>query len=256
MRVSEISSTPARPGVSVCIATFNGANFIARQLSSILPQLGPNDEIVISDDSSTDKTISEIEAFADPRIRILKDKTFRSPTYNFENALSQARGEFIFLSDQDDEWLEGWVETGLHELESVDLVVCDAYMIDAHGEAWPGSNTIFQGERKPGVWRNFYRNGYIGCCCAFRRRVLDVALPFPKRLPWHDWWIGLIADCCFTTRFVSDKMIRYRRHGGNASPTGEKSPYNLTKKIGMRWNLGISLAVRYLLNWHRFRMFS
>lgn len=250
MALAVTVSNPRRLTVSVCIATYNGSRFIRRQLGSILPQLGPADEVVISDDSSKDETLQIVEAFADPRIRVLKGRMFRSPTYNFENALSHARGEVVFLSDQDDEWVEGWVETALRELETVDLVVCDAFMIGPDGEAWPGSDTIFDGDRMPGVWRNFYRNRYVGCCCAFRRRVLGVALPFPKNLPWHDWWIGLIADSCFTTRFLRDKMIRYRRHGGNASPTGGKSPYSLRKKMVMRWNLGVPLAGR----WFRTKM--
>ena len=235
-----------RGTISVCIATYNGAKFIARQLGSILPQLGAADEVIISDDSSSDETLSIVESFADPRIQILRGNTFQSSTYNFEHALSHARGEIIFLSDQDDEWVEGWVKKASRELETVDLVVSDAFMIDAYGETWSVSDAIFDGERRSGVFRNFYRNRYVGCCCAFRRRVLDVALPFPKNLPWHDWWIGLIADSCFKTRFLRDKMIRYRRHGGNASPTGSKSPYSLKKKIAMRWNLGMPLAVRYI----------
>lgn len=242
------------PTISVCIATYNGARFIARQLGSILSQLGPADEVVVSDDSSNDETLSIIEAFADPRVRILKNNTFRSSTYNFENALSHARGEIIFLSDQDDEWVEGWVRTASRELETADLVVCDAFMIDAYGESSSVPEAIFDGERRRGVFRNFCRNRYAGCCCAFRRRVLKIALPFPRNLPWHDWWIGLIADSCFTTRFLSDKMIRYRRHGGNASPTGSKSPYSLRKKITMRWHLGVPLAVRYIRT--RLRMLS
>ena len=246
MKGCEDSSDTSRRTISVCIATYNGAKFIARQLDSILPQLSPSDEIIVSDDSSSDETLSIIEAFADPRIQILKDNTFRSSTYNFENALSHARGEIIFLADQDDEWVEGWVKTALRELEAVHLVVCDAFMIDAYGGTSSAPDTIFDGERRPGVIRNFCRNRYVGCCCAFRRQVLNVALPFPENLPWHDWWIGLIADSCFKTRFLSEKMIRYRRHGGNASPTGSKSPYSLKKKIAMRWNLGVPLAVRYI----------
>lgn len=236
----------SRRTISVCIATYNGAGFIARQLRTILPQLGPADEIVISDDSSSDETLSIIEAFADPRIRILKNNIFRSSTYNFENALAHARGDIIFLSDQDDEWMDGWVKTASRELESVDLVVCDAFMIDAYGESSAVPGAIFDGERSRGVFRNFWRNRYIGCCCAFHRRILDVALPFPKNLPWHDWWIGLIADSCFETRFLSEKMICYRRHGGNISTTGSKSPYTLRRKVAMRWNLGMALAVRYI----------
>jgi len=228
------------------MATYNGAKFIATQLESILAQLGPTDELIISDDSSSDETLSIIESFADSRIRILRGNTFRSAVYNFENALSNAQGEVIMLSDQDDEWVEGWVELALRELQTTDLIVCDAFMVNAYGEPWPVSNKIFAGERKRGVFRNYYRNGYVGCCCAFRRRVLDVALPFPRNLPWHDWWIGLIADACFEARFIHDRMIRHRRHGGNASPTGGKSPYSLRRKIVMRWHLGRHLARRVI----------
>ena len=91
--------------ISVCIATYNGEKYIIKQLESILPQLREADEIVISDDSSSDRTIALIEQLNDPRIRILKDQKFRNPIYNFENAMLNAKGDFIFLSDQDDIWM-------------------------------------------------------------------------------------------------------------------------------------------------------
>ena len=246
--MSEAKIQPGeRPAISVCIATYNGGRFLKRQIESILPQLTPGDEIIISDDSSQDDTIQVIEELRDRRIRLYQGQTFRSATYNFENALSYAKGQVVFLCDQDDEWVEGWVERAIRELETVDLVVCNAFLIDADGKHFSDLQTVFGSQPRAGVWRNLYRNRYIGCCCAFRRRVLDVALPFPKRLPWHDWWIGLIADSCFTTRFIPSKMVRYRRHGENASPTGGKSPYSLSKKIRMRWNIGVPLAWRWIL---------
>ena len=47
--------------VSVCIATYNGEICIRQQLESILVQIGENDEIIISDDVSTDNTINIIK---------------------------------------------------------------------------------------------------------------------------------------------------------------------------------------------------
>jgi glycosyltransferase involved in cell wall biosynthesis len=246
---TDIQSTPLpRPRISVCMATYNGEQFISRQLQTILTQLQPDDEIIISDDSSTDKTLELIKAFRDNRIRLFSGQIFRSPIYNFEYALKQATGEVIFLSDQDDEWVEAWVETALTALRKVSLVVCDADMIDAEGRVRSSSEAAIYrgGVRKPGIMRNLYRNGYIGCCCAFRREVLEVALPFPAKLPWHDWWIGLVADTFFSTRFIRDRKIRYRRHGGNVSPTGEKSTYSLMMKLRMRWYLGNALLMRRL----------
>ena len=43
--------------ISVCLATYNGEEFIVEQLASILEQLGPDDEVVVSDDSSSDGTV-------------------------------------------------------------------------------------------------------------------------------------------------------------------------------------------------------
>jgi glycosyltransferase involved in cell wall biosynthesis len=237
-----------RPKLSVCMATYNGERFISQQLQTILSQLLPDDEIIISDDSSTDKTLEIIKDINDSRIRLFRGQTFRSPTYNFEHALKQANGEIIFLSDQDDEWIDGWVETALSALRDVSLVVCDADVIDAEGRVRPPSEAkIYRGgTRRSGVLQNLYRNGYIGCCCAFRREVLGVALPFPAKLPWHDWWIGMVADVFFSTRFLSEKKIRYRRHGLNVSPTGELSTSTIIEKARMRWNLGIALMWRRL----------
>ena len=200
-----------RPKLSVCMATYNGERFISQQLQTILSQLLPDDEIIISDDSSTDKTLEIIKDINDSRIRLFRGQTFRSPTYNFEHALKQANGEIIFLSDQDDEWIDGWVETALSALRDVSLVVCDADVIDAEGRVRPPSEAkIYRGgTRRSGVIQNLYRNGYIGCCCAFRREVLGVALPFPAKLPWHDWWIGMVADVFFSTRFLSEKKIQF-----------------------------------------------
>jgi glycosyltransferase involved in cell wall biosynthesis len=237
----------SKPRVSVCMATYNGERFVARQLQTILVQLEPGDEIVISDDSSTDGTLKVIESFGDSRIRLFAGQSFRSPIYNFENALKQSRGDVIFLSDQDDEWIEGWVETALAELRNVNLVVCDTYMIDAEGHSLGRQiDSARNGIRRPGLFHNLYRNGYMGCCCAFRREVLDVALPFPARLPWHDWWIGLVAEVFLDTKFIQTKMIRYRRHDSNASPTGEKSKSTLREKIGMRWRMTTGLAWRVI----------
>ena len=88
--------------ISVCMATYNGEKYIEEQLKSILSQLGENDEVIVSDDSSTDNTLAIVESFNDVRIKIFPNNKFHSPIFNFENALKQATGDYIFLSDQDD----------------------------------------------------------------------------------------------------------------------------------------------------------
>ena len=62
---------------TVCIATYNGEKYIGEQLASILPQLSSEDEVIVSDDGSTDDTLRVVRGFADNRI--LKEKLYFLP---------------------------------------------------------------------------------------------------------------------------------------------------------------------------------
>ena len=115
--------------ISVCLATYNGAATLHQQLSSILAQLGPDDEVIVSDDGSTDGTLNVVRAFNSPIVRIVQGPRTGSPIQNFEHALQQARGEYVFLSDQDDLWLEGKVQRMVAVLEAgADCVVSDCHV--------------------------------------------------------------------------------------------------------------------------------
>ncbi|EGF56173.1 glycosyltransferase, group 2 family protein [Bacteroides fluxus YIT 12057] len=117
--------------ISVCIATYNGEKFIKEQLDSILHQLSDEDEIIISDDSSTDATLDIIKKYLDKRIVIIDNQKFHSPVYNFENAIKQAKGDYIFLADQDDVWLPHKIDSLLPHLVENDLVLSNAKVVDA-----------------------------------------------------------------------------------------------------------------------------
>ena len=56
--------------ISVCMATYNGERFIKEQIDSILPQLSEDDELIISDDGSTDRTLEIIASYKDKRIKV------------------------------------------------------------------------------------------------------------------------------------------------------------------------------------------
>ena len=95
-----------REKVSVAMASFNGEKYISTQIKTILENLTENDELVISDDGSTDGTRRIIEGFNDSRIRLLEGPK-QGVKKNFENAIRNCSGKYIFLSDQDDVWMCG-----------------------------------------------------------------------------------------------------------------------------------------------------
>lgn len=219
--------------ISVCMATYNGGKYIKEQLDSILSQLNENDEVIVSDDSSTDNTVQIIKSFKDNRIKIFENQKFKSPIFNFENALNNATGDIIVLSDQDDIWKANKIETIKKYMHNYDLVLSDADIIDEKGNILHKSFYKLNGS-KNGFIKNIVKNSYLGCTMAFNKKILDKSLPFPKDLPMHDWWIGLISEMYGKTYFIEDKLINYRRHGNNASPTGEKSKYSFFQKVIFR----------------------
>lgn len=208
--------------VSVCMATYNGDLFIQKQLKSIIKQLSKEDEIIISDDGSTDRTIELIKAFNDDRIKIFENKNSQGPIGNFENALRKASGDIIFLADQDDEWMNDKIKKHLHHHVLADLVISDAVVEDEFNKViFP--SFFKQRKSRPGFWNNILKNSYIGCCMSFNKKILNLATPFPKNIHMHDWWIGLVAELKGKTYFLDEPLMYYKRHSNNASGTLTKS---------------------------------
>lgn len=218
------------------MAVYNGANFIAEQIASILPQLGQLDEFVVVDDASKDNTIAIVEGFHDERIRIIRNEQNRGVVQSFGRALEAASGDIIFLTDHDDVWRADKVQKFMELFESypdVTVVTSDLLIVDAAGRIVSGPKF---GSKKfhEGALRNLIRNQYQGSAMALRRSILDYCLPFPADIPIHDVWIGLVNQFVGKAAFIKEPLLFYRRHGSNDSP-GKHAP--LMQMIRWRWAL-------------------
>ena len=220
---------------SVCIATYNGEKYIKEQLESILNQLNNNDEIIVSDDNSTDSTLEIIKSLKDNRINIYLNEKESGYTRNFENALEKANGDIIFLSDQDDIWMDNKVKVSLVALMNHDFIVHDGQMVD--GDLNIINDSIFKYRNvKQGFIANFVQIKYLGCCMVFKREVLKKSLPFPNNQIFvtHDSWITLVSELYFKVKLIKEPLIKYRRHGNNTSLGGAKGDNSLFTKINIR----------------------
>ena len=232
-----------RPRVSVCMATFNGELYLGSQLKSILECLDETDELIVSDDGSTDGTLAVLRHYAEryPIMRITHGPQ-KGPVANFSHVLSLAAGRYIFLSDQDDVWKPDKVSSVLTLLDNmpVDLIVHNAELVDGNGQLL-GMTTFQLRSSHRGLAKNLIRNSYIGCCMAFRRELLEIALPIPDDIEMHDWWIGLIGETRFSPYFLNQSLIYYRRHGANVSSLQH---YKLYKMLRNRAMLLVRLFLR------------
>lgn len=221
--------------ISVCVATYNGERYIKEQLISILNQIGLNDELVISDDYSTDNTMQIISELNDNRVKVFMNDLRNGCSGNFENAIRNSSGEFIFLSDQDDVWFDDRVKKMMSFFENAEFVVCDAIFTD---ENLLTNNETFFSIRggKKGFLNNFYKSRYLGACMAFRRTILKKALPFPNNyyLCPHDLWLTFVAEFYYKVEIVNEPLLWYRRHNSNVSTGGLKSNNTLFVKLWFR----------------------
>lgn len=231
--------------ISVCMATFNGEKYIKEQISSILIQLGSEDELIISDDGSIDKTLEIIRDFSDKRIMLYENKGLHGYAHNFENALKQSSGDYIFFSDQDDVWLPNKIEIMLPHLKTDNFVISDAYITNDELEI-KGRISSWR-EYKKGYIRNLYKSIYAGCTCAFTRGIKDYCLPFPTTsYIQHDTWIGLLCELKFNVINIKEPLILYRRHNSNTSGAGSKSTKPILFMIKYRTILFIETYRRFI----------
>ncbi|NWJ51823.1 MAG: glycosyltransferase [Bacteroidetes bacterium] len=236
--------------ISVCIPTYNGEKYIQKQLNSIMTQLANDDEVIISDDSSEDSTIDIIKDYSDNRIKLIEGCTFKNPIFNLENALKEAKGDFIFLADQDDIWLPDKVNTTLEKLTIYDIIVCNGHIVDENENIIHESYFKWKGSGA-GFIKNLKKNSYLGCSLAFNRKILNYILPFPKKIAMHDIWIGMVVELIGKPYFIQKPLFLYRRHKNNFTAAIHKADHELTDntlfyKIEYRVVMLIYLFSRYI----------
>ena len=224
------------------MATYNGAPFLREQIDSILAQLGPDDELLVADDASGDETVAILKSYGKALSLVATDRA-GGVVANFGRVLRRATGDIVFLADQDDVWLPGRLKRMRDELVDCDLVMTNAWVVDA--SLGRTTLTVFDQVRMaPGAFRNWTgRSSFVGCCMAFRRQILQRALPLPAMTPWHDWLLGLLASVTGRVRFLHEPLMLYRRHDTNVSATGGASTNGFAVQGMLRLRVALALGI-------------
>jgi glycosyltransferase involved in cell wall biosynthesis len=215
--------------VSIVLCTFNGARFLSRQLASYLNQDRIPDELVIGDDGSTDETESLIVEFA---------KSAPFPVYfhrnperlgvgsNFDQSIQRCSGEFIALSDQDDEWRPDKLSrlvTLLQQNPQAGYACSDAELIDETGKSL--SSRLWEQYRcPPGSFLNsdsaaaarhllFESDRILGATMLLRSVCIKNLSPIPAT--WvHDHWYSVLCELTDAHGVcTSEPVTLYRLHG-------------------------------------------
>lgn len=217
-----------RNRLSIALATCNGAKHLPAFLDSIARQTTLPDELVASDDTSTDKTqsiLSDFAAIAPFPVRLLFNKTRLGVTTNFTNAIAACSCEHIALADQDDVWRADKLAKLKAALTAPGVLAAfsDAAVVDANLQ--PLGYTMWQRVSFTPHEQARLHDGdgfavllkhhvVTGATLAFNASLRDLALPIPVSWP-HDAWLALLAVASGGVTAIPETLIAYRQHNGN-----------------------------------------
>lgn len=238
--------------VSVALCTYNGAAHIEEQLLSILNQSHVPDEIVVSDDASSDDVLDIVERVFNawksaqpgrvPALQILRNAKPLGVTANFAQAIAAGSGNIVILSDQDDVWHPRKVERMLEQFAAHPtalLAFTDARMVGASGDDLGinlfqtlgiGAATRAQLQSDRAFEALLRRNLVTGATVAFRRELAESAAPFPAA--WvHDEWLAVTAAVFGPLLMLEETLIDYRQHGGNQIGASALTPQSAVQRL-------------------------
>lgn len=190
--------------ISVIIATYNGEKFIKSQLESILKQTITPDEVLIFDDNSGDSTSQIISEFISSNSltnwKLKINRTNLGYENNFYSLLNDAKGDYIFLCDQDDIWKNDKLERILqlfHEKKDALLICSDNDFVNVFDSKKKNKeiklmkfdNSI----EKIGFQKQRFHLGRPGCDMAVSKKFFN----FIK-----DYWIDKWAQDEFLWKFA------------------------------------------------------
>lgn len=235
------------------MALYNGERFVGEQLESFARQTRLPDELVVSDDCSTDDSVRIVRKFAASApfsVTLLQNEENAGVNKNFERAISSCTGDLIFYSDFDDVWYPekvATIEKAFEACPSAGLAMSDADLVDE--ELRPLGRSLWQARgfnpsertRKRLARRGeFERAPWHGTCLAFRGEFKSLLMPFPGDGEFRRWSIAdvLIAHIILCSGagglvLVPKPLLAYRQH--TAQMAGAAADRTVVKRLRMDW---------------------
>lgn len=210
----------AKPTVSVIIPTYNRANLLKRAIESVISQRFEDFELIVVDDASPDNTPEIVESINDTRIRYIRLKENSGGPVARNTGIKKARGKFIALLDDDDEWLPNRLEVQVRKFENLDR---------EFGVVYGGFYYVSQqdgkilGKRLPrhrgDVYEHFLRENFIGSpTLLIRRECFKRAGLFdPNLTSSQDWDMWLRIARYYKFDYVNEIVAKYYVHGRQIS---------------------------------------
>jgi glycosyltransferase involved in cell wall biosynthesis len=245
------------PTIDILLATYNGDEYLADQIDSLLKQTRVNWHLIARDDGSTDATRSILADFKNrypEKITLIEDGLGNlGACGNFAALLGHAGADYIMFCDQDDVWLPDKIDRTLRRMtdlaqrfgNSVPLLVySDMKVVDRDARIIADSYWNYQAfnpETGKVLSRLLVSNVIIGCTVMINRTLRDMVVPLPPETLMHDWWAGLVSVALGKNDFIGEPTVLYRQHGSNV--------------VGATWTMNLSGIISKLRDMKKHREF-
>ena len=220
------------PEICIALAVYNGSSFLEEQLDSLFDQHYQNWRILTRDDGSQDDSLEILRRTAAEQSRVKLVQSVRGNqgvTQSFGLLLDHANEsscDYVALSDQDDVWYAEKLTELMKAMQRIEeqfpdlpvLIHSDLEVVDQNLNQIAASFMTFQGIQHESVHplRILLAQNFVtGCTVLVNRKLLQLALPFPKEVIMHDWWLALCAAAMGKIEFINQPLIKYRQHEHN-----------------------------------------
>lgn len=220
--------------ISVAMASYNGEQYISKQIRSILKQTMPVDEIIVTDDCSTDNTyqilLDQQSQVKNIDFKIERNQDNLGYKENFKKAISLCTGDYIFLCDQDDLWNNDKVETLINIMQTHKMSVLSSSFtfIDANDKYLEvkqmrgfSNNNMIPKILAPNSLTHvniddlLFHNPSQGCAILINRQIANEFVNIGDDTLPHDWEINILGNKFDGTYFYNAPLFKYRIHSNN-----------------------------------------
>jgi glycosyltransferase involved in cell wall biosynthesis len=219
--------------IEILMAVYNGEQYIAAQLQSIVDQTYENWQLKIRDDGSTDKSMDIVGKYVEDypnKIIIIQDKQHNlGSCNNFFELLKHTESEYVMFADQDDVWDKDKIEKTLSAFLELEykfgkttplLLHTDLKVVDENLNVIATSFWEFQqmsSVKACSLNKLLLQNVVTGCTSMINKALIKKAMPLPDHLFVHDWWLALVASAFGKIEVINDTTLLYRQHTKNVA---------------------------------------
>jgi glycosyltransferase involved in cell wall biosynthesis len=219
------------PKVSVCMPVYNGGDYIAESIESVLSQTYEDFDLIVSDNCSTDNTEEIVRSFNDSRVNYFRNTKNLGQTGNVNRCLELAGGEYVCILHHDDIMLRDNLELKVRLLDEhpeVGFVHSNILLIDTHGKVI-AENIWSEDSRRDYIEDGFSvftryldylpygASIFIGAVVA-RKKCYDHLGGYNAEIPNCDdseMWMRMMLF--YKVACIGKPLVQYRVHSASAS---------------------------------------